>query len=165
MPETAFPEEATADQLAALLGVTAKTIRNHADRGVVVKASRGKYLLAASIRNLLADAKKASRINDLDREQLALVREKRKAAELRNAQTEGDLIEAAEAEEVLDSIVATFRIGLDALPARITRDVALRKQIKAQCDATLTEASQKLQEFSDPYPTAQPPRTKDAHDD
>lgn len=148
MATTDFPEEATAEQLADLLGVTPKTVRNHAQRGVVVKASRGKYLLAESIRNLLADARKASRSNELDAEQLALVREKRRAAELRNAQTEGQLIELEEAFAVLDQIVATFRIGLDGLPARITRDIALRKQIKAECDATLTEASKKFDDFA-----------------
>lgn len=165
MPETVFPEDVTADQLAALIDVTPKTIRNHADRGVVVRSGRGKYLLAKSLRNLLADARKARRSNDLDREQLALVREKRKAAELRNAQTEGELIELSEAIATLDTVVATFRIGLDSLPAKITRDVALRKAIKAECDSTLIDASKKLQEFSDQYPTAQPPRTKDVHDD
>lgn len=164
MTTTRFPEEVTADELADILGVTPKTVRNHAQRGVVVKASRGKYFVADSIRNLLADARKASRSNDLDREELALVKEKRKAAELRNAQTEGELIALEEAFAVLDSIVATFRIGLDSLPARITRDVALRKQIKAECDNTLIEASAKFRDFAKNPPTANS-TTKETTDD
>ncbi|MFG1286555.1 hypothetical protein [Xanthobacter versatilis] len=165
MTKTGFPEEVTADELATLLGVTPKTVRNHADRGVVVKASRGKYLASASIRNLIADARKARRSNDLDREQLALVKEKRKAAELRNAQVEGELIELDEAFAVLDSIIATYRIGLDGLPARITRDVALRKTIKDACDATLTEASNKFTEFAKRMRTATPALKDNNHDD
>ncbi|MFG1255717.1 hypothetical protein V5F79_00205 [Xanthobacter flavus] len=162
--KTSIPEQVSAEELADFLGVTPKTVRNHADRGVVVRSGRGKYLTSASIRNLLADAKKASRSNGLDAEQLALVREKRKAAELRNAEAEGRLIELAEAEEVLDLIVATFRVGLGALPARITRDVALRKQIKAECDGTLIDASRKFHDFAKNPPT-HTPATKENDDD
>ena len=146
--KTAFPEEVTADELAALIGVTTKTIRNHAERGVVVRAGRGKYLLAESIRRMLADARKGSRPNDLHREQLALVREKRRSAELRNAEAEGRVIDLSEAEAVVDAIVATFRVGLDGLPAKITRDVSLRKQIKAEADAILLAASRKFAALS-----------------
>ena len=144
MMETLFTNEVTADQLAAFLSVTPKTIRNHAERGVVVRSGRGKYLLAKSIRNLLAEARKGSRPNDLHREQLALVREKRRAAELRNAEAEGRVIDLTEAEAVVDAIVATFRVGLDSLPAKTTRDVSLRKQIKAEADAILLAASRKF---------------------
>ncbi|MDI4656021.1 type IV toxin-antitoxin system AbiEi family antitoxin domain-containing protein [Xanthobacter autotrophicus] len=165
MKATIFSEEVSADDLASLLEVTSKTIRNLADRGVIVRASRGKYLLAESIRNLLADARKASRSNDLDKEQLALVREKRRAAELRNAETEGRLIELDEAFAVLDQIIATYRIGLDGLPARITRDVTLRKQIKAECDATLIEASKKFQDFAHNPPTTNPTHKENKSDD
>ncbi|NMN57841.1 phage terminase Nu1 subunit (DNA packaging protein) [Xanthobacter sp. SG618] len=144
MTETLFTNELTADQLAAFLGVTPKTIRNHAERGVVVRSGRGKYLLAESIRNMLAEARKGSRTNDLHREQLALVREKRRAAELRNAEAEGRVIDLTEAEAVVDAIVATFRVGLDSLPAKTTRDVSLRKAIKAEADAILLAASRKF---------------------
>lgn len=163
--KTSIPEEVSAEELAALLGVTPKTVRNHADRGVVVRSGRGKYLASASIRNLLADARKASRSNELDREQLALVKEKRRAAELRNAQAEGELIDLEEAFAVLDTIIATYRIGLDSLPARITRDVALRHKIKSECDATLIEAGNKFTEFAKRMRTANPALKDNNHDD
>lgn len=163
--KTSIPEEVSAEELADLLGVTPKTVRNHADRGVIVRASRGKYLIAESVRNLLADARKASRSNDLDKEQLALMREKRKAAELRNAEAEGRVIDLEEAFAVLDLVIATYRIGLDRLPARITRDVTLRKQIKAECDNTLTEASKKFQDFAHNPPTTNPANKETSDDD
>lgn len=163
--KTAFPEEVTAEDLADLLGVTPKTVRNHADRGVVVRSGRGKYLLAESIRNLLADARKASRNNDLDKEQLALVREKRRAAELRNAQAEGELIELEEATAVLDEVIATFRVGLDGLPARITRDVSLRKQIRSEAEAMLVAASRKFEQLAQHPPTTNSNMKEDDNDE
>ncbi|MFG1299142.1 type IV toxin-antitoxin system AbiEi family antitoxin domain-containing protein [Xanthobacter sp. V3C-3] len=165
MTKTGFPEEVSAEELADLLGVTPKTVRNHADRGVVVRSGRGKYLVPESIRNLIADARKASRNNELDREQLALVREKRKAAELRNAQAAGELIELTEATGVLDEIIGVFRVGLDGLAPRITRDLTLRKAIRTECEAMLVAASRKFEQLAQHPPTTNSNMKEDGNDE
>jgi phage terminase Nu1 subunit (DNA packaging protein) len=50
--------------------------------------------------------------------------------ELKNAQREGKLIELDEVIEVVEEIVGTFRLQLSGLPARVTRDLQLRRTIE-----------------------------------
>lgn len=73
---------------------------------------------------------------------------KRKLIELRLAHEERRLIELEESLAVVSTVVATFRLGLDGLPARLTRDPARRKEIKQECDAILAAAAKKFEEFA-----------------
>lgn len=50
--------------------------------------------------------------------------------ELKNAQREGRLIDLDEVLAVIESIVAMFRLQLAGLPARVTRDLQLRRTIE-----------------------------------
>lgn len=142
--KSSIPEKVSGEELAALLNVDVRTIRNLATAGTITRIDRNQYPLAESVRSIIAAAKKSSKSSALEREQTAIMAGKRKMLELRIAQEEGRLIEVSEAEGVLDEIIGTFRAGLDALPARITRDVALRKQIRAEADAMLLAASEKF---------------------
>lgn len=151
--KTSIPETVSGEELAALLNVDVRTIRNLAAAGTITRTDRNTYPLAESVRGVVAAAKKSSRSSALDREQAAILAGKRRMLEMRLAQEEGKLIELDEAFAVLDLVIATFRIGLDRLPARITRDVTLRKQIKAECDNTMAEASKKFQDFAHNPPT------------
>jgi hypothetical protein len=50
--------------------------------------------------------------------------------ELKNAQREGRLVDLDEVLAVIESIVAMFRLQLSGLPARVTRDLQLRRTIE-----------------------------------
>jgi phage terminase Nu1 subunit (DNA packaging protein) len=50
--------------------------------------------------------------------------------ELKNAQREGRLIDLDEVLAAIESIVAMFRLQLSGLPARVTRDLQLRRTIE-----------------------------------
>ena len=50
--------------------------------------------------------------------------------ELRNAYREGHLIEIEEALETIDALMGLLRVSLSGLPARVTRDLQLRRTIE-----------------------------------
>ena len=162
--KSSIPEKVSGEELAALLNVDVRTIRNLAAAGTITRIDRNQYPLAESVRSIIAAAKKSSKSNALEREQTAIMAGKRKMLELRIAQEEGRLIEVSEAEGVLDEIIGTFRAGLDALPARITRDVALRKTIRTACEAILTAASDKFTALAG-NPTTNPTHKENESDD
>jgi hypothetical protein len=51
--------------------------------------------------------------------------------ELRIAQREGRLMETAEAVEIMEAMVGLLRTELSTLPARVARDLQLRRAIEA----------------------------------
>jgi len=139
-----LPENVTGEDLAALLDVDQRTVRNYAAAGVITKTSPNTYALAESVRGIIALAKKSSKNSALEKEQAALMAGKRKMIELRLAEEERRLIEMSEAEAVLDEIVGTFRAGLDSLAPRISRDPEMRRKIKVETDAILQAAADKF---------------------
>lgn len=142
--KSSIPETVSGEELAQLLGVDIRTIRNLAASGTITRTDRNTYPLAESVRGVVAAAKKSSRSSALDKEQAAMMAGKRRLLEMRIAQQEGQLIEITEATDTLDEIVGTFRAGLDALPARATRDVELRKKIREESENMLRAASDKF---------------------
>lgn len=161
--KSSIPETVSGEELAILLNVDIRTVRNHAAAGTITKIDRNHYPLAESIRGIIAAAKKSSKSSMLEREQAAIMAGKRKLMEMRIAQEEGHLIELSEATDVLDEIIGTFRAGLNALPARITRDVELRKTIRAEAEAMLHAASEKFTALAGNTTTN--PATKETDDD
>lgn len=146
--KSSLPENVTGEDLAYLLDVDQRTIRNYAAAGTITKPGPNIYPLAESIRGIIAAAKKSSRNSALEKEQAALMAGKRKMIELRLAEEERRLIEMSEAEAVLDEIVGTFRAGLDSLGPRISRDPELRRKVKVETDAILQAASDKFAQLA-----------------
>lgn len=146
--KSSIPETVSGEELATLLGVEVRTIRNLAAAGTITRLDRNQYPLAESIRGIIAVAKKSSRNSVLEKEQAALLAGRRKLVELRLAEEERRLIEISEAESVLDDIVGTFRSGLDSLAPRISRDPEMRRKIKAETDRILQAASDKFSQLA-----------------
>lgn len=118
-------ELVTAAVLARWLGVTPKTVRELAKRGVVVKAGRGLYVLEDSVRNVIADMRKTASARGDEKslasirdEKIRLTRAQAQHAELRNAQLRGELVEAAAVEAEWSSVLRTVRATMLAIPSR-----------------------------------------------
>lgn len=145
MKKSSLPETVSGEELAQLLNVDIRTVRNLAMTGRITRLDRNRYELVESVRGLIAAAKKSSKNSALEREQAAILAGKRKLMELRLAEEDGRLIELAESLDLLSEVVGTLRASLEGVPAKITRDIALRSAIKNEIDAALTKAAAKFE--------------------
>jgi hypothetical protein len=65
---------------------------------------------------------------------------------LRIAEQEGRLMEVSETEELIDQMCALFRTGLGSLPARVTRDLQIRRAIDAAAFDIMTKIANVAEE-------------------
>jgi hypothetical protein len=81
----------SAAELAGVLGVTPRRVRQLTEEGLIKPAHHGKYDLAACARAYIAriEADRAGEVAELRGEKLALVRAQRRRVELDNAQRQG----------------------------------------------------------------------------
>lgn len=140
--------ELTADQLASLFGVSARTIRELAQRGVIPRAARNRYPLVTSIRGYTGHLRDAAAARGQDAsltaERARQAREQADNLALRNAALRRDLVPAVEVEARLTGVFRKVRAGMLAVSARAaqrlphlsTADVAT---IDREVRAVLTE--------------------------
>ncbi|MCC3245095.1 hypothetical protein LG047_07155 [Methylocystis sp. WRRC1] len=116
----------TGRELAKLLGVHERTIRDLVDREVIVKAERGKYELAASVRaycehlrHVASGRGGESGVSTLTAARARLAREQADAAALKNAALRGEMIAAAEVAAAWRMIMTGVRSRMLAIPSRV----------------------------------------------
>lgn len=112
--------------LAQLFDCDKRTIQNLANEGIVVKASRGKYVLGLSIRNYVRHLREiaAGRTGgDADinavTEGALLKRAQRENYELKNAILAGQAIEVDKIAPAWARVIRAVRAGVLALPGKI----------------------------------------------
>lgn len=139
----------TAPELASWLGVSARSVTDLTTRGIVVRAGRGRYRLAESVRaycgHLREQAAGRAAGAGLTAEREREARERADSLALRNAVARRDLVPAGEVSAALGGIVRDIRSRMLAVPSRVAQqsptlarpDVAL---IEAEIRAGLTEA-------------------------
>jgi hypothetical protein len=123
--------EVSGATLADWCGVSPKRIDQLLAEGIVHREAKGRYKLksnvAAVFRWLRNDQRRSAR-SEADAEWR---RQRAREIELRVAARERELIPICLAFEIVDDIIGFVRSEIGGAPARITRDLALRKQIDA----------------------------------
>ena len=116
----------TGDELAALLGISDRMVRELAKRGHVVKAKRGRYHLAASVaaycahlRGVAAGRGGDDQVATLTTERARLAREQADAAALKNGALRGSLVPADKVEREWADVFRTVRAAILAIPSRV----------------------------------------------
>jgi len=137
-------------QLAAFLGITPATVRTMARDGLALKAGRGRYDVAETVRvyagNLRtrATGRPAPDNDALKAERLRLVAAQAEREELRVAQTKGELLPAADVAREWAATLRDVRSALLAVPSRCgaslphltASDIAtLERELKAALEA------------------------------
>jgi len=144
MKETGLPETASPDAIAALVGLTGRRVRQVLSAAKVAPVSRGKVPLGPALVALMDAAKgeRSATPEALARAELT----KARAAEikLRTAERRRDLIPYCEAEAALDRIVGQFVSELVGLPAQVTRDLRLRRQVDDAARAMRTRLAERF---------------------
>lgn len=140
----------TGDELAGLLGIAPRTVRELAGRGLVLKAGRGRYNLAVSVSSYCSHLREqaAGRAGDA---QAGLATERARQAKemadniaLKNAALRGDLVSAAQVTAEWSGVLRRVRARILAVPARVQQSLAFLKQhdvgvIDAELRQALTE--------------------------
>jgi phage terminase Nu1 subunit (DNA packaging protein) len=123
--------EVSAKDLAKVIGVKDRTVREFADRGLVIRAGRGRYRLVESVRaycdHLRATAAGRGGEDEaktLTSERTRLAREQADQTALKNAALRRDLVPAAEVERAWSEILRRVRSGCLAIPSRVRQALA-----------------------------------------
>ncbi|MGA0564976.1 hypothetical protein ACO2RV_21235 [Ancylobacter sp. VNQ12] len=141
----------TGDELAGLLGIAPRTIRELAGRGLVVKAGRGRYDVALSIAAYCANLREqaAGRAGDaqagLTSERARQAKEQADNLALRNAEIRRELVSAKDVAAEWSGILRRLRARILAVPARVNQRLLFLKQHDlAEIDAELRDALTEL---------------------
>jgi hypothetical protein len=130
--------------LADWCGVSPKRIDQLLAEGVVRREGKGRYKLKENVvsvfRWLRSDQRRSAR-SQADAEWR---RQRAREIELRVAERERRLVPVDDAFEVVDVTIGLMRSEIGGVPARITRDLALRRQIDGVLNDVLTRVGAKL---------------------
>lgn len=137
----------TAD-LAALLDLTTRRIRQLESEGHFKSEGRSRYALGAAIRGYLAfkestfEARTAGAVNDRLREARA------EAIEIENTRKSNALFADArtDIEATVDQVFGPLKADLYSIPARVTADLRVRHRIEIEIDRVLTEAAKRTEQ-------------------
>lgn len=147
-------EAVTLDELAGVLGVNSRNLKTLVSRGVLIRAKRGAYPLASSIRRYCAHLREeaAGRDHVKAGSGLAIQRERETRAragalELKNAAARGEMLPAGQVEAMWSDVLRTIRARVLALPSRLQQRLGhLTPHDVATIDRELRDA---LTELSD----------------
>lgn len=122
---TCLDDPVSAPELARALGVSSRTVRKLAARGLVVKTARGAYDLVPSIqrycehlRSVAAGHGGEDAALDLATERARLAKEQADGHALKNAAARAELVPVPEVERRWADILRRVRSGLLAVPSR-----------------------------------------------
>jgi phage terminase Nu1 subunit (DNA packaging protein) len=147
--------EVSARDLAKIIGVKERTVRDFADRGLVIRAGRGRYRLVESVRTYCEHIRATAsgrggedEAKTLTAERTRLAREQAEQVALKNAALRRDLVPAADVERTWTAMIRQARSALLAVPSRIRQiiphlpadeveviDGELRRVLKELADA------------------------------
>ena len=140
MAAATIREEISVKKLAAILGIGERWVQQLERQGVLKKAGHGRYHLAESVQSYIAFKVKSEVARAVPEETDAGERVKAERARklrLENDEKELLLVQTPDAVAALDAIVGPLRADLAGVPARVTSDVVLRRQIEDAIDSVL----------------------------
>jgi len=139
------------DVAAKLLMVTPEWVRRLTKDGWIAKTDRGRYrvvdVVQGYIRFLKDDARRSSKTASLSRLQDIRTRKE----ELAVAQTERELVPLVEAMTLVDEVAGAVVARINAIPARLTRNIEQREQLQREVDDALTEVADRIAKLGRSY--------------
>ena len=130
---------------AKLLMIGAERVRQLAKDGWIPKAARGKYPLVGVVQGYIKFLKDEQRRASKVAADAEIKAERARGLRLKNDKDEGRVIDVEEALGTLDEVVGELRTGINAVPARVTRDLKLRDKIEKEIDASFERCRRRLE--------------------
>lgn len=125
----------TEADLAALLAVSTRRVRQLAEQGVLERIERGRYELGASIRALMENA--AGNGSELQRERIRKLRADATRAELELARERNEVAPIEQMESIWNTALATIRANMLNIPQRVVTQI-IGETNEARMKAALT---------------------------
>lgn len=144
MPPEKLPATVSEATLAVLLGIAPRTLRDAAKAGAVVRAGRGGYDLAGSIAGYVRHIRSSVETRDTATNRLRST--KNEIAELALAERRRQVIETAEAEAIIDTVIGKIHAEFSGLPRRISRDPTMISTIDREVTTSLNRVADALDE-------------------
>lgn len=123
--------EVSGRDLAAVLGISDRAVRELHERGLVVKRKRGRYALLASVnayvehlRGVASGRGDEELVYDLTRERARLAKEQADKQALQNEALRGSLVPAEEVKREWAAVLRTVRSKVLAVPSRVRQALA-----------------------------------------
>ena len=118
--------EISGRELAAMLGVSQRTVTSLANDGIVLKAEQGRYdmvqsvkLYCAHLRNTASGRGGKENVEALSDERARLAKEQADGHALKNAQMRGELVAVADVDMTWGTMVRDLRAGVLAIASRV----------------------------------------------
>ena len=125
----------TLEQACRLVMLSNERIRQLVKDGYIPKPAKNSYPLVGVVQGYIRFLRDEDRRSSKTAAESGLKAARQKEVELRIAERSRDLIDVREHSDIVDEMAGMFVAGLSALPARVTKDMAMRRQIEAGCDA------------------------------
>ena len=138
----------SAREVAAVAGRTDRWVRGMAQGGHFEKDGRGKYRLGSLIRGLIAHYEEIIERGSKSAASSRVTDARTREIELRIAQQERSLIPVEDAEMALSQFAGVVNAELSGLPARLGRDMAVRRKAEAEIHGTRERISAALDRMS-----------------
>lgn len=144
-PASPIDAALTLTQVSKLLDLTPQRINQLERDGWIKKKGRGQYKLSVAVQGYLKFLKDDDRRGSKTASDARLQEMRADEIELRIEQRSGALIDEArtEALAVIDEFAGGLRADLMALPARVTSDLTMRRQIEDGIDEAFGAASKR----------------------
>lgn len=140
-------ETVSARTLGEWLAVSDRMVRELADKGIVKKAARGRYLLMASVRAVVEHQREiaagrggADQVLDLTAERARLAREQADGQEIKNRISRGELLLVADVERTWADAFRRLRAGMLAVTGRIRAATTIEAADAAIIDREIRDA-------------------------
>lgn len=137
------------DQAARLLMIGAERVRQLIKAGYIPRERPGFVSLVGAVQGYIKfrdDAERRSTKTAADSE---VRRERAREIKMRNDERERKLIPIEDATAALDFLVGTVRESTNSIPARVTRDLELRRKIEAEVNAAQESIAKALSASAD----------------
>ena len=155
-PDITKETEVSTSELACILGVTGRYVRQMAEDGLLSKVDQGRFLLAESVQRYIKHAAK----DDIDEEFAKLDKAKRTAevtlkaskaqvAKLEAEELKGQMHRAEDVKEITEALVYAMRSALIALPGRLAVDVAVAETPAEASEIVRKEVYKIMRELSE----------------
>lgn len=145
--------EVSTSEIAEIFGLSDRRIRQLEKEEALVKISRGKYDLKASVQRYIAfikeQAEKTEEELDLTKEKTLLTRANRQKVELELQIMRGELHRSEDVRRVMNNMLSAFRARVLAIPSKISPRLLAQTDLAVVQDIIKKEVYEALQELSE----------------
>ena len=121
----------SSNNLGIILGISDRIIRELAQKGIIVKESKGNYLKDESIKNYIEYLIEKLNKNSLGREEeLRKKSADRRLKEIKLQKEAGELHKTETVKKCIGNMVTMFRAEMSALPSKLAGRVAIENDVK-----------------------------------